>query len=285
MVNKCCVPKCHSGYSSVKRKVASFHFPKDTGLKTAWIRFVNRKDWQPTENSVVCELHFEDKFLNKGKRCTLKNINPIPTIYPKELLELPSCLPTSQSKRNPPRKRFFQEDELQSFRKVDVINFEQLTDKVSPPGFEYRKLEYSVIYYNLQFDESKQFPKVLEIIKIDSSLRVKLQYNDIPLPLPSWLTSSFNGTLTKLSMLENLPAYIKNTVSEKHEELLEELNRRKLFQPKGRPPYSPSMIRYALLLRYTSLQAYKLLLNKFPFPSISLLNRIQQNSVGWCRLD
>ena len=40
------------------------------------------------------------------------------------------------------------------------------------------------------------------------------------------------------------------------------------YQAKGRPPYSSAMIRFALYLRYTSLQSYKLLLEKFPLPSI-----------------
>ena len=39
------------------------------------------------------------------------------------------------------------------------------------------------------------------------------------------------------------------------------------------------MIRYALLLRYTPLQSYKLLLEEFPLPSISLLNKLQQGGV------
>ena len=39
------------------------------------------------------------------------------------------------------------------------------------------------------------------------------------------------------------------------------------------------MIRYALLLRYTSLQAYKLFLENFPLPSISLLNKLQKGGV------
>ena len=39
------------------------------------------------------------------------------------------------------------------------------------------------------------------------------------------------------------------------------------------------MIRYALLLRYTSFQAYKLLLEKFPLPSMSLLKKIQQGGI------
>ena len=40
----------------------------------------------------------------------------------------------------------------------------------------------------------------------------------------------------------------------------------------ARKNYSSAMIRYALLLRYTSLQSYKPLSEKFPLPSIPLLN-------------
>ena len=49
--------------------------------------------------------------------------------------------------------------------------------------------------------------------------------------------------------------------------------------PKGRPPYSAAMIRYALHLRYTSFQAYKQLLDRFSLTSINVLNRIQQGGV------
>ena len=55
-------------------------------------------------------------------------------------------------------------------------------------------------------------------------------------------------------MLDNLPPYIRNVASydgNNDHSILEELERRKHFQPKGRPPYSAAMIRYALLLRYT----------------------------------
>ena len=39
------------------------------------------------------------------------------------------------------------------------------------------------------------------------------------------------------------------------------------------------MIRFALHLRHTSLQVYKLLLEKFPMPSVSFLNKIEQGAV------
>ena len=38
-------------------------------------------------------------------------------------------------------------------------------------------------------------------------------------------------------------------------------------------------MQYALLLRYTSLQSYKLLLDEFPLPSIFLLNKINEGNI------
>ena len=110
-------------------------------------------------------------------------------------------------------------------------------------------------------------------------MHVQLQYNGIPLPLPSWFVNGHNAKLDKLSMLENFPPYIRSTAIENQQVLLDELKQRELYKPTGRPPFSASMIRFALHLRHTSLQAYKLLLEKFPVPSISLLNKIQQGGV------
>ena len=77
-------------------------------------------------------------------------------------------------------------------------------------------------------------------------------------------------------MLEKIPPYFRSTAIENQQVLLDELNQRELYKPTGRPPFSASMICFALHLRHTSLQAYELLLEKFPMPSISLLNKIQQ---------
>ena len=51
------------------------------------------------------------------------------------------------------------------------------------------------------------------------------------------------------------------------------------YKAQARKNYSSAMIRYALFLRYNSLQCYKLLLEKFRLPSISLLNKIQNGGV------
>ena len=50
--------------------------------------------------------------------------------------------------------------------------------------------------YPFSFDGTK-FPKMLESIKVVDNLRVKLQYNGKPLPLPQWLVQGHNVTMKK----------------------------------------------------------------------------------------
>ena len=99
-------------------------------------------------------------------------------------------------------------------------------------------------------------------------MHVQLQYNDIPPPLPSWFVNSHNAKLDKLSMLKNFPPYIRSTAIENQQVLLDELKQRELYKTTGKSPFSASMILFALHLRHTYLRAYKILLEKFPMPSI-----------------
>ena len=43
--------------------------------------------------------------------------------------------------------------------------------------------------------------------------------------------------------------------------------------------YCVNMLRYALLLRYTSVQAYKLMLEQFPLPSLRLLKKLTEGGI------
>ena len=108
---------------------------------------------------------------------------------------------------------------------------------------------------------------------------MQLQYNGDPIPLPPWFIQGRTAKLTRVSMLINLPSYIRNVAVETPYTLLDEMNAQKYYKPKGRPPFSAAMIRFALHLRHTSAQAYRLLLEKFPLPSFSLLNKIQKGGV------
>ena len=55
-------------------KVQNFtFFRKITDLNKQWIRFINRKDWIPLNQTVPCELHSEEKHLRRGEKCTRYN--------------------------------------------------------------------------------------------------------------------------------------------------------------------------------------------------------------------
>ena len=103
-----------------------------------WIRFFNRQDWKPTKHSVVCELHFEEKYIVRGGKFNSKwSMNPIPTEHTNELLKiLSSLLPTSKTTRKPPRKRLTSNDQMDTFRKRHTItSLGDLNETTAPDGF------------------------------------------------------------------------------------------------------------------------------------------------------
>ena len=51
------------------------------------------------------------------------------------------------------------------------------------------------------------------------------------------------------------------------------------YSAKGRPLYSSDMIRFAVMIRYTSGQAYKLMLETLPIPSISALRKLRKGNI------
>ena len=290
MVNKCAAFGCSIGLltESKKRdtKVASFHFPFQNGeLIERWRKFVNRKEWQPTKSSVLCENHFEDRYKLRGKRTTLKwDLNPVPTIHSELAAKRPSLLPNLNPIRKNPRIRNILPDQAPDFFQSDTIrSFKDIDAKHCPPGYQIKMNENNIVFYRLVFDPETDFPSIHECIKIDSDLHVQLIYNGNQLPLPKWLVIGLNAKLSRFSMLENLPAYIKTTVADHPSTILDELQKRQFYQSNGRPPYSSQLIRYALLLRYTSPQCYRMLLEKLPLPSLSTLSKIQQGGVDSMR--
>ena len=69
---------------------------------------------------MACEVHFEEKYLRLGEKCTLQwPMNPVPTV-PQTILSKPSSLPTQQIIRSLPRKRSFQ-DELSTFIATSIL--------------------------------------------------------------------------------------------------------------------------------------------------------------------
>ena len=68
MVNKCVAYGCKLGMKAQAK--------------------TNRPDWTPSSNSVLCQNHFEDKFIIRRKRNKLRwDLNPVPTIHSNESLK------------------------------------------------------------------------------------------------------------------------------------------------------------------------------------------------------
>ena len=80
-------------------------------------------------------------------------------------------------------------------------------------------------------------------------------------------------------MLENFVNHMENLVEAMPRNILSVLNKLQFYQPQGRPGYANEMLRYALMQRYTSRQAYSMLLEEFPLPSLSYLKTLSQGGV------
>ena len=76
-------------------------------------------------------------------------------------------------------------------------------------------------------------------------------------------------------MLENFPVYLVS-YTERISAIFYELQNH-MFSKK--PACSAEIVRYALLLRYTSIQSYRMLLEHFPLPSLSLLHKISSGTI------
>ena len=184
--------------------------------------------------------------------------------------------------RPPPKQRIMQPDEKPAFDNRDQItSLDALTAAHCPPGWSFRKHRDRIVLYNLHVDYVTGIPLVFEAITVNEKLHVTLSYKGEHIPLPTWFRdNSCNNkcTLNRFSILENLPAYIRSKVNSS-DDILEEMNAIKFIKPQGRPPYSARMIRFALLLRHTSPQAYRMLVERFPYPSFSVLKKIQRGGV------
>ena len=156
MVYKCCVVDCRSNYAGEERTTV-FSFPKEESLRKIWIKFVNRKDWEPTPSSFICIKHFEEKYYRKGKndKCyrLTKTLRPVPTIFNPNI-QTSQCSSSSHIispvavPRRSPRKRIYQDDQYQSFMNYDLINkLSDIEESLSLAGFLFKKNNDYVTFY------------------------------------------------------------------------------------------------------------------------------------------
>ena len=80
-------------------------------------------------------------------------------------------------------------------------------------------------------------------------------------------------------MLTNLPVYCKNAEEICETDVIKELIKLQYYNPQGRTPYSANMLRFALIMRYTSNSAYWYLKRFLPLPSYSLLRKLKSQKI------
>jgi len=280
MPNKCSAPFCFTNYQG-HEKGTVFKLPKEEEARKKWIKFINRNDSTSLKRIFICEKHFEGRFLVRNDcRTRLKtSMNPVPTLFSKDQNILPESMkPIISKERKPPAQRVFQPDELERFKKNDAIeSFSDINESLLKHiGYDYtfvKKDDYAE-FYKIQ-ENHLSSSEITESIIINSNLHVKLFFKGCPIPLPTWFKKGRNTILDSKSMLVNFTSYIKQEV-ENNSEVLNEINRLRHVK---KPTYSANLIRYALQLRYTSLSAYKLLLDEFNFPSISFLRKISSGKI------
>ena len=112
-------------------------------------------------------------------------------------------------------------------------------------------------------------------------LHVRLFSVASPIPLPEWFQKGSDCCLRKKSMLENFPSYIRSFVEVKKflNDILSELELIRYKTPVDKPKYSVNILRNALCVRYTSIQAYKPFSQQFPLPSLSLLKKLTEGVI------
>ncbi|XP_013857161.1 THAP domain-containing protein 2 [Austrofundulus limnaeus] len=65
-----------------KHRGITFHqFPKDPGLRKAWILAVRRRDFKPSNKTVLCSSHFHDKDFDRTGQTVRLREHVIPSIF------------------------------------------------------------------------------------------------------------------------------------------------------------------------------------------------------------
>ncbi|CAN8016951.1 unnamed protein product, partial [Ixodes persulcatus] len=109
----CFVPGCNSGYRSCKEARSLFRAPLECDRRETWSRNIKRSDRELHDGSVVCERHFESRFIQRTFQTTINGevaevlrerplLTPdaVPTIFPDAPKYISKPLPKKRKDRN-----------------------------------------------------------------------------------------------------------------------------------------------------------------------------------------
>ena len=192
-------------------------------------------------------------------------------------------MPSTSSSRKPPTERSIASDQLPEYQLNDKIeDFSKIDEGFCPQGYNQKLNKDKATFYKIVECSVNEIPIVTKAIVINSSLNVGLFLRGTPIPLPQWFRKGSDCRLKSKAALDNFPAYIRNYEASQNQAkkaIVDELQQIKYKKPDNGPKYSLSVLQFALLLRYTSLLAYKLIKEVFPLPSLSLLTKLSRGGV------
>ncbi|XP_040572925.1 uncharacterized protein [Lepeophtheirus salmonis] len=115
----CSAVHCNNRSSTLKKSPDSlpmkmFNFPKDIHRRKLWINAMKRSNWTPTDNSRVCQVHFEESmFLRKSSEGRWRLVHDaVPTLFKHTKIK---------KKRKPPFNRNKDAEELLRKQKIILL--------------------------------------------------------------------------------------------------------------------------------------------------------------------
>ena len=184
----------------------------------------------------------------------------------------PSVMPTPKTQRKPPSRVTALPDQLDDFNDHDKISdLSSIDESLCRSGYKLQIDKSRAVFYKLENCKTFDIPTVTEAIVIDNDLHVKLLFSGSSIPFPPCFVKGKDCRLTKKSYLENFPPYIRSFSDNRTTNIMDELQQIRYKKPDDRPKFTSELLQLALMLRYTSLPAYQLLVKYFSLPSVSLL--------------
>ena len=195
MVNKCIAPGCKAGYDSSDNKtvISTFRFPADESRRKIWTSRVPQLNWTPSNNSVLCEKHFEESCF-KTERNDIKNDrrkqrkgelqrkelkdDAVPTIWPNcpNHLSKTAPLPRTKLTSSSLRSKLDNDRELERLRKEEL---DCKLDMVKIENIDFISKENQRIFIHLSTNQGNHVVNYALVIEMSLEFNLKSAYDHL----------------------------------------------------------------------------------------------------------
>ena len=121
-------------------------------------------------------------------------------------------------------------------------------------------------FYKMQINETG-IPNFSQCIRIDVKMHVTMYVDNCSVPLPQCFRKGTTCTLNSITQLENFPFYLNNKKKEFSPSFASESEK---IRYQKRPHYCNEILCFSLMMRYTSMQSYKLMQKQYNLFSFSV---------------